>query len=218
MRKTRLPVSLNEATWMITETASSDEQAADDGEHDLVLGGDGDRAEHAAERQRAGVAHEDRRRRRVEPQEAEAGAEHRAADDRKFAGARHEVDLQIVGEDRVAGEIGDDAEARRRDHHRHDGEAVEAVGQVHRIAGADDDEGGERERRTSRDRGRTSLTKGKASEVDSGSVPAQATMTQATAAMTNSMTQAEPAGKAFVGLLGDLEIVVIEADQRRSRR
>ena len=54
-----------------------------------------------------------------------------------------EMDLQIVGEDRVAGEIGDDAEAGRRDHHRHDGEAVEAVGEVHRIAGADDDEGGE---------------------------------------------------------------------------
>ena len=30
-----------------------------------------------------------------------------------------------------------------RDHHRDDGEAVEPVGQVHRVAGADDDEGGE---------------------------------------------------------------------------
>ena len=144
MRKTRLPVSLNEATWMMTDTRLEHEQAADDGEHDLVLGGDGDRAEHAAERQRAGVAHEDRRRRRVEPQEAEAGADHRAADDRELAGAGHEMDLQVVGEDRVAGEIGDEAEARRRDHHRHDGEAVEAVGEVDRIAGADDDEGGDR--------------------------------------------------------------------------
>ena len=40
-------------------------------------------------------------------------------------------------------EIGDDAEGRRRDHHRHDGQAVEPVGQVHRIAGADDDEAAE---------------------------------------------------------------------------
>src|SRR5689334_11416440 len=38
------------------------EQAADDGEHDLVLHGNRDRAEHAAERERAGVAHEDRSR------------------------------------------------------------------------------------------------------------------------------------------------------------
>ncbi len=34
----------------------------------------------------------------------------------------------------------------RRDHHRHDGEAVEAVGQVHRIAGADNDEGAEHQK------------------------------------------------------------------------
>ena len=63
---------------------------------------------------------------------------------REFAGALDEVDLEVVGEDRVAGEIGDHAEARRRDHHRHDGEPVETVGEVHRVAGADDDEGGER--------------------------------------------------------------------------
>src|SRR4051812_9182856 len=63
------------------------EQPADDGEHQLVLGRHRDRAEHAAERQRAGIAHEDRRRRRVEPEEAEAGAEHRAAQHRQLAGA-----------------------------------------------------------------------------------------------------------------------------------
>src|SRR5450631_429655 len=51
------------------------EQAADDAEHDLVLGDDRDGAEQAAERERAGVAHEDRCRRRVEPQEAETGSE-----------------------------------------------------------------------------------------------------------------------------------------------
>jgi hypothetical protein len=61
-------------------------------------------------------------------------------DDRELAGARHEVDLQIFGEDRVTDEIGDDAERRRRDHDRHDGQTVEAVGEVHRIAAADDDE------------------------------------------------------------------------------
>ncbi len=82
------------------------EQAADHRQHDLVLGRDRDRAQHAAERQRAGIAHEDRGRRRVEPQEAQAGADHRAAEHREFAGAGHETDLQIVGEHRVAGQIG----------------------------------------------------------------------------------------------------------------
>src|SRR5580700_7228897 len=63
------------------------EQAADHGENDLVLGGDRDGTDHAAERQRAGIAHEDRGRRRVEPEKAQAGAEHRAAQHRKLAGA-----------------------------------------------------------------------------------------------------------------------------------
>src|SRR6185437_9157494 len=36
-----------------------DEEPADDGEHDLVLGDDADRADGAADREGAGVAHED---------------------------------------------------------------------------------------------------------------------------------------------------------------
>src|SRR5665213_1089748 len=43
------------------------EKAADDREHDLMLDGDRDGAEHAAKRERAGVAHEDRSGRCVEP-------------------------------------------------------------------------------------------------------------------------------------------------------
>ncbi len=40
-------------------------------------------------------------------------------------------------------EIRDHAEARGSDHHRHDGKTVEAVGEVHRVARADHDEGAE---------------------------------------------------------------------------
>src|SRR5581483_3245556 len=43
------------------------EQSAHHGEHDLMLGRDGDRADHAAKRERAGIAHEDRGGRRIEP-------------------------------------------------------------------------------------------------------------------------------------------------------
>src|ERR1700726_1466591 len=46
--------------------------------HDLMFDRNRDRAKHAAERQRTGIAHEDRRRRRVEPQESQSGAEHGA--------------------------------------------------------------------------------------------------------------------------------------------
>ena len=59
------------------------------------------------------------------------------------------MQLQIVGEHGVADEIDDEAEARRRDHHRHDGKTVEPVGEIDRVAGAHDDENaeGEEERR-----------------------------------------------------------------------
>ena len=74
------------------------EQSADDGEHDLVLGRDRDGAERAPQRQRARVSHEDHGGRRIEPQEAEPGAQDGAAQDGQFPGAAHVVDLQVVGE------------------------------------------------------------------------------------------------------------------------
>jgi hypothetical protein len=119
------------------------EQAADDRQDDLVLGGHGDGAQRAAQRQRAGVAHEDLGRRRVVPEEAQAGADQGPAEHRQLANARHVVDLQVFGEDVVADEIGDQAKRRRRDHHRHDGQAVETVGEVHRVGEADDHQRGE---------------------------------------------------------------------------
>ncbi len=97
----------------------------------------------AAERQRTGVAHEDGGRRRIEPEEAEARADDGAEDDGKLTGAGHEIDLQVVRKDRVAGEIGDDAEGGGGDHHRHDRKAVETVRQVDGIARRDDDEAAE---------------------------------------------------------------------------
>ncbi len=71
-------------------------------------------AERAAQRQRAGIAHEDHGRRRVEPQEAEAGADQRAADDGQLARTGDMVDLQVGGELEVADEIGDERRRWRR--------------------------------------------------------------------------------------------------------
>src|SRR5690242_14477765 len=120
-----------------------DEQSADHRQHDLVLGGDRHGAEQAAERERAGIAHEDGGGRRVEPQESKPSADQSSAHDRKFAGSGDVMDLQVVGEDRIAGEIRDHAKAQRRDDDRNDGQPVEAVGEIHRVASADDDEGAE---------------------------------------------------------------------------
>ena len=47
--------------------------------------------------------------------------------------------------DRAAGHVGEHAERRADHHHRHDRQAVEAVGEVHRVAGADDHEVGQRD-------------------------------------------------------------------------
>ena len=80
------------------------------------------------------------------------GADQRAADDGQLAGALHVVDLQVAGELGVAGQVGDEPEGGGGDHHRHDGEAVEAVGEVDGVAGAGDHEDAEQdEQRAERD-------------------------------------------------------------------
>src|SRR5262245_10923784 len=108
-----------------------------------MLSGYGNGAERTAECERSRIPHEDLRGRSIEPEEAEAGADQGPADDGKLAGPWHEMDLQIFGEQRIADEIGDEAEGGGGDHHRHDGEAVETIGEVHGVAGTDNDEGAE---------------------------------------------------------------------------
>ena len=49
------------------------------------------------------------------------------------------MDLQVIGKNEIAGEIGDNGEAGRRDHRRNDRQPVEAIGQVDRVRGPDDD-------------------------------------------------------------------------------
>src|SRR3984957_20261596 len=71
------------------------EQPADDGEHDLMLGHDGDRAQRAAQRQRTGIAHEDGGRRRVVPKKAQTRADQGGQEHRQLARAVHIGDLQI---------------------------------------------------------------------------------------------------------------------------
>jgi hypothetical protein len=61
------------------------EDAADDRQQQFLLDEDRDRAERAAERQRSHIAHEDVGGIGVVPEEAQARAHQRAAEDRQFA-------------------------------------------------------------------------------------------------------------------------------------
>src|SRR6058998_516119 len=117
-----------------------DVDAADERQQQLGLGEHGEHADGGAERQRARVAHEDLGRMTVEPEEADGRADERAAEHRQLARPAHVEDLQIVGRPEVAREVGDDAEGRARHHDGADGQPVEPVGEVHRVAGADDDQ------------------------------------------------------------------------------
>jgi hypothetical protein len=77
---------------------------------------------------------------RVVPEKRHARADQRAADHREFARARHVADQQVVGEHHVARDIGHDAVHQRHRDGAADRQAVEAVGEVDRVAEADDPE------------------------------------------------------------------------------
>src|SRR6202030_4131973 len=147
MRNTRRPVRRNDTTGTITETASSTNRPP------MIASTISCLVATATAPSSPPSASEP-----VSPMKIEAGGavDHketaaaaappparRAAQHRELAGTGHEMDLQIIGEHRVADQVGDHAEAAGRHHHRHDGEPVEAIGEVHCVAGADDDEGAE---------------------------------------------------------------------------
>src|SRR5262245_29207369 len=85
-----------------------DVDPADQRQEQLRLGEHRQRAERAAERQRAHVAHEHLRGIAVEPQEAERRADERAAEDRELARALHVQDAEVLGRLEVAGQVRDD--------------------------------------------------------------------------------------------------------------
>src|SRR5579864_6002774 len=84
-----------------------DEDAADDYEDELLLDEERDRPERAAERERTDVAHEDVGGIRVVPEESEARADERTAEDRELTGQRrHARELQIFSEDAMPADVG----------------------------------------------------------------------------------------------------------------
>src|SRR5262249_6389892 len=105
----------------------------------------------------------------------------------------------------------DEAEAERHDDDRHDSEAVEAVGQVHRIARANDDEGTEQhEKPTER---QDQVLKERKGEGTRERLAAERDDEIAGDERVRRLDgESDLAGEASMRLLGDLEEVVIEAD------
>ena len=122
--------------------ALEDEHAGHGEEEQLLLDEDGDRGERRAERERPDVAHEDLGRMGVEPHESEAGAGQGAGEDRQLRGRLDLGDEEVVGEDGVAGDVGQRGQGRGADGRQPDGQPVQSVGHVHRVRGADQNEGG----------------------------------------------------------------------------
>ena len=143
--KTRCPVSLNDATWMIDRQRLEHEHAADDDEQQLLLDEDRDGAERAAERQRPDVAHEDFGGVRVVPEEAEATR--RPATPQKIvssAAGGKRTSSRYSAKHAVTGHVGQRRVGRGRDREDADRQAVEAVGQVDGVRLGDEHEHRER--------------------------------------------------------------------------
>ena len=136
IRNTRCRSALNNATWMTTDSVTDHEQPAEHDQQQLGAGDDRQPGQQPAERQRAGVAHEDPGRRGVPPQEAEAGAHRRGRDQRECPAGRGrcssrsiELGLAVVAElaerdRRYAPNTIAEAPARQ---------PVQPVGEVHRV-------------------------------------------------------------------------------------
>ena len=118
----------------------ADEYAADHQQKELALEQNRHRAERTAERERARVAHEDLRRERVEPQEADARAEHGGAEDGELPGPAHVKDEQVRARVDATEQVGEDPERAGRDRDEPRRESVEAVRDVDRVARAGEHE------------------------------------------------------------------------------
>ena len=140
MAKMRLPVSLETHHLQNDRDRFDDENAADHREQQFLFTTNRDHPDHAADGERAGVAHEDFRRMTIEPEKAEAGADERGANYGEFAGERIKWDLQIFRDAKISGGVGKQRVGKRDRDRATDGETIETVREIDRVGRADDDE------------------------------------------------------------------------------
>src|SRR5665648_93385 len=131
----------------------------------------------------------------------------------ELAGAQHEVDLQIVGEQHVTDEVGDEAEGGGGDHHRHDSQAVQAVGQVYRIAGTEDDEGAKGDEQPPAQRNHKVLEERNGQRRGEGFLADRGDDRSGDQCGDGLDDDLDAPAEAVRRLPGDLEVVVVEADR-----
>ncbi len=101
---------------------------ADDGEEKLLVDADRHHRHRPAERQRAGVPHEDLGGMAVEPEKAEAGTKKRRAKDHQFLASGNLRQKEVGGKNRMAGKVGKEAEDEGDGEEATGGKTVETVG------------------------------------------------------------------------------------------
>src|SRR5688572_31956970 len=118
-----------------------DEDAAHDREQQLLFATNSDDANHAADGQRAGVAHDHFRGMVVEPEKAQARSDQRGANDRQLAGVGIKWDLEILGDAKIPGGVSEQCVGERDRDGATDGEPVETVREINGVRRTGDDEG-----------------------------------------------------------------------------
>ena len=122
------------------------------------------------------------------------------------------MDLQIIGKNRIARQIGDQSEGCGCNHHRHNRQAVQTIGEVDRIARRHN-------HKTAKGKEENAEIKHHFLEEGKGQTGGQTrrsdTRHRDTGHHRNHKFQHQTrfAGKAFMALLGDFEIIIIKADQ-----
>ena len=113
-----------------------DEDSSNDRPGELLAHDHRHSAQSRSQRQSPDITHEDLRGIAVEPEEAQPCASHGGANHHQFSGPCNEGDAQVIGKNRVAGNPGKQPQGCRRDRYRHDRQAIQAIGKIHRITAA----------------------------------------------------------------------------------
>ena len=109
------------------------ENPADDGEKQLLFAANRDDPNHAADGERAGVAHENFGRMAVEPKKAEPGADERRTDHGKLAREGIKRDLEVLRDPKIPGRVGEQRIGKSDRDRAADRETIESIREIDRV-------------------------------------------------------------------------------------
>ena len=119
----------------------------DDGKQELLLAANRHDPNHSADRERAGVAHKHPCRMTIEPKKSETRADQRAANDRELTRKRVKGNTQIFRNPEIPSRVGEKRVCESDRDRAAGGETIEAIGQIHSVGRAHDNEGEKQERK-----------------------------------------------------------------------